>query len=211
MSFINANIPLIECYIRKEFLFNEEKHEGEFEDVILFGITSLRFRVPLFNTMTRGGGHFCRMPIHAFCHKKNAPKKKLEELIIWNNFSYDIGIIKYDYLSDCKAKVFLRDKKTYIADYLFTMDYAHPQKNYIDFDYSEDPDDHKSANVMKLEDGNFCIAPNNRILWSDTSFIEPYKEIPQWKPNTKIWEVPKNGWKVEGEYFYDIVKKEEHD
>jgi hypothetical protein len=65
-------------------------------------------------------------------------------------------------------------------------------KNNLDFDYSEDPDDHKSANLIKLDNGNFAIMPNNRITWSDTSFIEPYKEIPKWKANTKIWENSSN-------------------
>jgi len=204
VSFINANIPLIECYIRREFLFNGEEQNERFEEVIIFGVTSLRFRTLMFNVMTKGGGHFCRMPIHAFCHTKNAPKQTLKDLVTWNNFSYDIGVIRYDYLADCKAKVFLRDNKPYLGDYLFTVDYAHPQKNNLDFDYSEDPDDHKSANLIKLDNGNFAIMPNNRITWSDTSFIEPYKEIPKWKANTKIWEIPKNGWKAEGDYFYEI-------
>lgn len=209
MSFINANVPLIECYIRKEFLFNEKEHHGEYEECIIFGVTSLRFRVLLFNAMTRGGGHFCRLPVHAFCHKLDAPKQKLEELVTWNNFSYHVSVIKYDYLSDCKAKVFLRDNKEYLADYLFTVDYAHPDKNELDFDYSEDPDDHKSANFMKMNNGNYCVVPNNRVLWSDTSFIQPYKVVPKWRPNTVVWEVPKSGWKTEGEYFYDVVSTKE--
>ncbi len=203
----NVNIPLIECYIRKEFLFNGEEHIGEFEDAIIFGATSLRNRVLLFNVMTKGGGHFCRIPIHAFCHNKKAPNQKLEDLVIWNNFSYWINVIKYDYLVDCKANVFLKDNKAYSADYLFTIDYAHPEKNIIDLDYSEDPDDHKSANLMKLDNGNFAILPNNRILWSDTSFISPYIEIPKWKAQTIKWEVPKSGWKAEGDYFYNLKEE----
>jgi hypothetical protein len=204
MSFINANIPPIGCYIRKEFLFNEEEHHGEYEEGFLFGVTSLMNKTLLFNFMSQGGGHFCRLPIHAFCHIKNAPKQTLNDLVTWNNFSYNIGVIQYDYLTFCKAKIKLRDNNVYLGDYLFTVDYAHPDKNLPNLGVSEDAYDHKSANVYKLDNGNFAIQPNNKVLYVDASYIEPYKDIPRWKAQTKDWRVSKGDWKTKGDYFYDI-------
>lgn len=208
MSFINANIPPVGCYAKKEFLFNQEEHYGEFEEGVLFGVTSLMNKTLLFNFMSKGGGHFCRLPIHAFCHKLDAPKQSLNDLVTWNNFSYYIGVVQYDYLTFCKAKVKLRDNKTYLGDYLFTVDYAHPDKNILDLGVSESPDDHKSANLFKLDNGNFAIQPNNRVLYVDASFIEPYEKPPRWKAQTEEWRVSKGDWKVKGDYFYDISSKD---
>jgi hypothetical protein len=206
MSFINANIPSIGCYIRKEFLFNQESHHGEFEEGVLFGVTSLMNKTLLFNFMTKGGGHFCRLPIHAFCHKLDAPKQELNDLVTWNNFSYYIGVIKYDYLSFCKAKIKLSDNKVYLGNYLFTVDYANPDKNLPDLTVSEDPYDHKSANLFELDNGNFAIQPNNRVLYIDASYIEPYKEIPRWKAQSSEWKVSIGNVRIKGDYFYDVEK-----
>lgn len=211
MSFINANIPVIDCFIRKEFLFNQEEHHGEFESGFLFGVTSLMNKTLLFNFMSSGGGHFCRLPIHAFCHKKDAPVQSLNDLVTWNNFSYYIGVIRYDYLATfCRAKIKLRDGQIYFGNYMFTVDYANPDKDLInqDFGLSEDPYEHKSASLFKLDNGNFSIQPNNRVLYVDASFIEPYTEVPKWRAQKSEWKVPEGEWKVEGEYFYDINKME---
>lgn len=211
MSFINANIPPVDCYIRKEFLFNQEEHHGEFEEGFLFGVTSLMNKTLLFNFMSKGGGHFCRLPIHAFCHKLDAPKQSLNDLVTWNNFSYYIGVVRYDYLiTFCKAKVKLRDNKVYLGNYLFTVDYANPDKDLPaqDFGLSESPYDHKSANLYKLDNGNFAIQPNNRVLYVDASYIEPYKQVPRWKAQNDEWRVSKGDWKLEGDYFYDISSRD---
>ena len=42
--FLNANIPPISCYVRKEYLRNLEDGHGEFEEAAVFGIKSWKGR-----------------------------------------------------------------------------------------------------------------------------------------------------------------------
>jgi len=44
MSLLNANIPFIRCWLRKEFLYNLEEHHGELVEVYVFGVASIRGR-----------------------------------------------------------------------------------------------------------------------------------------------------------------------
>ena len=49
MAYLNANIPIQYAQIKKEYLYDLNKHMGEVEDCIIFGITSLTGRAILFH------------------------------------------------------------------------------------------------------------------------------------------------------------------
>ncbi len=51
MSYLNANIPVQYAQIKKEYLYDLNKHMGEVEDCIIFGITSLTGRAILFHAI----------------------------------------------------------------------------------------------------------------------------------------------------------------
>ena len=70
MSYLNSNIPPIECYVRGEFLQNLEGGHGLYYPCLLFGFSSITGRVPLFHSILEDGGIFWRLPISAFCHKE---------------------------------------------------------------------------------------------------------------------------------------------
>jgi hypothetical protein len=46
----------------------------------------------------------------------------------------------------------------------------HPESNILDTEHSEIPDQHKCGHVLALDNGNYAVMPNNRILWSIPSF-----------------------------------------
>jgi hypothetical protein len=90
--------------------------------------------------------------------------------------------------------------------YLFTLDNYHPDLNSIDTNTSEKPDEHKSHNVIQLENGQFAIYPNNRMRIYDLS-LTPEKPLrPDFKVSTQVYQV-ENGldWKRLGDtddYFW---------
>ena len=112
------------------------------------------------------------------------PRHRLDELELWNCFSYYPSVTSFDILDGQSGKYIGKDKKWYPGAYLFTVDWAHPESNIVDTDHSEIPHEHKCAHIMALENGNYAAQPNNRIIWSIPSFTVK-DEVPyDWKVQT---------------------------
>jgi hypothetical protein len=129
---------------------------------------------------------FYRLPISAFIQKgfdpKKVPIRRLDELELWNSFSYYPAV---------------------------TVDFAHPESNILDTDHSQIPHEHKCAHIIALDDGNFAAQPNNRIIWNIPSFTVK-DEIPDWKVQTSEWNVEDvSKWRTEDtdNFFYEIEEK----
>tara|TARA_Y100001970_G_C14206179_1_gene844140 strand:+ start:1332 stop:1988 length:657 start_codon:yes stop_codon:yes gene_type:complete len=216
MAYLNVNIPVIYCQIRREYLYDLEQHEGEAEDCMVFGITSMPGRALLFHAIMQNGGVYYRLPITAFVQNgfdvKNVPRPRLDELELWNCFSYYPAITVYDALT-VAGKYWGKDGKWHTGSYLFTVDWAHPDSNIVDTDHSEVPQEHKCAHIMALDDGNYAAQPNNRILWHIPSFTVR-DEIPDWKVNHQVWSVEDSReWRTADtdKFFYDIEDKKYDD
>ena len=213
MAFLNANIPIQYAQIKKEYLYDLTRHVGEVEDCIIFGITSLTGRAILFHAIMENGAVFYRLPISAFIQRgfkaEEVPKRRLDELELWNCFSYYPAVTTWDFLSGSSGKYIGKDKKWHHGRYLFTVDWGHPDANILNSDHSEIPHEHKCAHIMALEDGNYAAQPNNRLIWDITSFTVR-DEIPDWKVQTSEWDVEDSGkFRTEDtdRYFYEIEEK----
>jgi hypothetical protein len=136
MSYLNANIPPIYCKVKKEYLYDLKEHQGESEECVVFGITSISGCAILFNIMLPNGACFWRLPISAFFQKSHdratVPNMQTHELELWNCFSYYPSVTCFDWLAGLKGKFLGLDKKFYHGKYLFTIDWAHPETNILD-------------------------------------------------------------------------------
>ena len=92
------------------------------------------------------------------------PTRRLDELQLWNCFSYYPSVHRWDILDGQAGKYIGKDKKWHPGKYLFTVDFAHPEPNILDTDHSEIPHEHKCAHVLALNDGNYAAQPNNLSL-----------------------------------------------
>ena len=92
MAYLNANIPVTYAQIRREYLYDLKKHHGEVEDCIIFAMASITGRPILFHAIMENGAIFYRLPISAFIQRgfqpKAVPHQRLDELQLWNCFSY---------------------------------------------------------------------------------------------------------------------------
>ena len=209
MAYLNANITVIYCQVRREYLYDLKKHHGEVEDCMVFGIASMPGRSLLFHAIMQNGGVYYRLPISAFIQNdfdvEKVPRPRLDELELWNCFSYYPSVICFDALS-VAGKYWGKDRKWHTGSYLFTVDWAHPDSNIVDTDHSEVPQEHKCAHIMALDDGNYAAQPNNRILWHIPSFTVR-NEVHDWKVNHKVWSVEDSReWRTADtdKFFYDI-------
>jgi hypothetical protein len=213
MAYLNANIKPEYAQIRREYLYDCKKHHGEVEDCIIFGITSMSGRAILWHAIMENGAIFYRLPITAFIQRgfqpEAVPHKRLDELELWNSFSYFPTVINWSILTGAAGKYIGKDKKWHHGNYLFTIDWAHPDDNILDTDHSEIPHEHKCAHIIALNDGNYAAQPNNRIIWDLPAFTVK-NNIPDWKVQTNEWNVEDSGaWQTEDtdKFFYEIEEK----
>jgi hypothetical protein len=219
MSYLNANIPPIYCKIRKEYLYDLREHQGETEDCVVFGLGSISGRALLFHCLLTNGAIYWRLPISAFIQRGSGntlystemEHQDLEDLQLWNSFSYYPSVTTFDFLIGQRCKYLGKDKKFYHGEYLFTVDWAHPESNILDTEHSEIPDQHKCAHILALDNGNFAAQPNNRILWDIPSFTTK-PSVPDYKVQTTEWNVENKKFVTDDtdKFFYDIIDKEKN-
>jgi len=213
MSYLNANIPPIYCKIRREYLYDmDEKYKKDYRDCVIFGLSSLSGHAILFNIMLPNGACYWRLPISAFFQKEfsraDVPDMQADQLQLWNCFSYYPSVHCFDWLDGVKGKYLGKDKKFYHGQYLFTVDWAHPETNILDTEHSEIPQEHKCAHIIQLENGNFAAQPNNRIIWHINSYTTE-NEWPDYRVQNTVWDVEVGDWVTEDsdKMFYDIEEK----
>ena len=216
MAYLNSNIPPIYCKVRKEYLYDLDENQRGERDCVIFSITSISGRAILFNIMLENGACFWRLPISAFFQKHlqraEVPDMPAHTLQLWNCFSYYPSVSEFSFLAGQRAKYFGKDKKFYHGEYLFTIDWGHPESNILDIDHSEIPQEHKCAHVLQLDNGNFAAQPNNRILWNINSFTTK-DEWPDYKVQTTYWNVENEDWKTDdtNNFFYEIEEKKKEE
>ena len=214
MAYLNATIPVQYAQVRKEYLYDLKNHHGEVEDCVIFGLASLAGKAVLFHCLLPNGAIYYRLPISAFIQRAydilQVPRMRLDELELWDSFSYYPAITVFDFLAGQECKYLGKDKKFYTGEYLFTIDWAHPEPNILDVDHSEIPQEHNCGHFIALDNGNYAIQPNNRILWHVGNFTTK-KEWPDYKTQTSEWSVENKDWSTDDtdRMFYDIIKKDD--
>ena len=185
MSYLVANLPPIQCYIRKEYLYDFQKGFGEFEPCYWVSVKSIKGKALYIESLlVNYGALYDKLPISAYVWKTDLGEEQLplDFLEIWDAFSYNISVIEKTTLNGLKCQVFMKDKKFYKGEYLFTIDSCHSDSNELNVSLSETPNEHKSFNIIKLDNGQFCAQPNNRVLFFDQSLTP--KGIT--KPDSKV-------------------------
>jgi hypothetical protein len=163
--------------------------------------------------MLPNGAIYYRLPISAFFQKhlsrNEVPDMSVDQLQLWNCFSYWPSVHTFDFLAglDCKFKG--KDKNFYAGQYLFTIDWAHPESNILNTEHSEIPQEHKCAHILALANGNYAAQPNNRILWHVNNYTTD-TSWPDYKVQTTVWDVEGADWITEDsdKMFYEVEKNE---
>ena len=197
MAFLVHNLPPIHVYVRKEFLYDHQKGHGEFTSGIWISVKSVQGKALYFETLlTEYGALYDKLPLSAFVWKTDHGELlPLDVLQLWDCFDYDITVIEKPMLSLCEF--YGKDRKLHTGQYMFTIDTAHRDKSFLDQNFSEYDPEHKSFNVIKLDNGQFAAQPNNRVLWKDGSLIPSKTKVPDFKVCTQNYMVENNPkWSV---------------
>lgn len=137
-----------------------------------------------FHFQSSFGAVFWNMPISAFVHGdgydqlSTDEEKRLSLLQSWDCQSNNISVTTFAFLQNKRVDVLCRDRKWRSGKYLFTIDDYEGDLNELNVGYSNDQDS-KCYHFIVLDDGNFCVQPNNLLRWHNPDFIVPYdKENP---------------------------------
>jgi hypothetical protein len=199
MAYLVASIPPVEVFIRKEFLYDFQTDAkgkllgiNEFESAHWITTKSIPNQALYFESFIHDyGALFDKLPLHAFVWKTDIDQNKLyplDWLQLWDCFSYNISVIKKQRLRNARCEVIMKDKSKAPGYYLFTIDSCSSDPNEVDVSWSETPNEHKSFNIIKLDNGQFAAQPNNRILWKHQSQTPSTDlKIPYFKFSTKTW------------------------
>ena len=96
------------------------------------------------------------------------------------------------------------------GEYIFTVDNAHREKGVVDTNFSEHDPEHKSFNIIKLNNGQFAAQPNNRIIFTDQSMVHPDRKMPDFKVSTIEYAVESESKWTAGDdtsFFYEFKEQ----
>jgi hypothetical protein len=173
-----ADLPeFIHCKVRKVFLTDNEK-DG-LEDCYIFAVTCIAGRPPLFTCHTENGAVFSRLPIEAFWTNDWAKKVPEAYLCPWSCIGSRVHVAKHSYLKDYQVMCTLGEQLMN-GRYLMTLDY-------FDGNFSEDPEQHKTHNMIELVSGQICLLPNNKVVFEDKHFTKQEKKLGHYKRNSRYF------------------------
>ena len=213
MAFLVANLPPIKVYVKKEYLYDHKKGHGEFVEGVWVACKSIQGRALYFETyLPEYAAVYDKLPISAFVDEPLEPGKEslpLEELQLWDCFSYNISVIEKTTIPP-RCKYLAPSKKWYYGVYLFTIDNCHADSNLLNGNYSEVPSEHKSFNILQLDNGHFAAQPNNRVLFYDKSLTPSETKVPDFKVSTIEYSVEELSKWTAGDdtnFFYEFKEQ----
>ena len=217
MSQLLVNIPSKKVWVRKEYLRDLQDGHEEFVEGVWVSAKSIPGRAFYFETyLPEYGALYDKLPISAFVSSPKTPKPDLDlpNLQFWNCMDYGVRCIVKQHISTMDFEVYSRNYGNLHGEYLFTLDNFHPDPDTIDSNVSENPQEHKSHNCIMLENGQFCLYPNNRMRVYDLSITPENPKTPDFKVSTHFFQV-ENGlkWGRLGdtdEYFWKTPEEKQN-
>ena len=216
MSCLITNLPATKVWVRKEYLRDLKDGHGEFVEGVWVSAKSIPGRAFYFETyLPEYAAMFDKLPISAFVSSPETPEVDMDlpNLQFWNCMDYGVRAIVKQHVSTMDFEVYTRNYGFLKGKYLFTLDNYHVDPDVIDTNVSEVPDEHKSHNCILLENGQFCLYPNNRMRVFDLSITPETPKNPDFKVSTHIFQV-ENGirWGRLGDtddYFWETTQEKE--
>lgn len=198
MTFV-CPLPPIKVFVRAEYLYDFERGHGELVEGIWCSVKAHRGEAFRFETyLPLYGALYDKLPIHAFLWKPlEGEDLPLDMLQIWDALSYYVTVVDKPLLSGLRCEFFGKDKQLHPGEYVFTLDGCNPDPRIPDFTFVETVDEHKSYNLIKCDNGQYALQPNNRCRFFDPAFTPSEMKFPDFKVATVKWTVEnKSKWRL---------------
>lgn len=208
MAFIEHNFYPLKVWVRDEYFYQGKNGKGNFTQGIIISVRCMPGQAALFQVLLDNGVMRDKLPSHALLTKPELPNPDLpfHYIQLWNCFSYNFTLLKLNFVSGGPVEVYMKDKKFYSGKYFATINWGSNDIN-TDITLSEDPMEHKSHHIILLDNGQIALQPNNRIKWSEPSFVtKPFPEKPDYLVCNEFYNVEDHEkWHTEDSerMFYD--------
>lgn len=147
-----------------------------------FAVTILESRPLLFTVHTIDGAIYSRLPLAALVTKKIFSEDLTEfEVDVWGSISNKATVIQHKYLKDYDVQVKINGK-TLEGTYFLTID---PEEG----GFAQDPEQHKTNNIVLLDNGQICSVPNNMCLFLDKHFVHKQVDLSKYKRNSRYYKI----------------------
>jgi len=208
LSFLVGNIPPIKCFVKAEYLYNQTKGHGNLEPCVWLTAKCIKGQaLRIESLLVNYGALYDKLPLSAYVWKTPEGELPLDYLQIWDCLAYDFTVIEKSNLRGLKVKFFGKDRQFHFGNYLFTIDFCSADHGRLDVTFSEGTQEHKSFNVLKLDNGQFAAQPNNRCLWYDMSLVPNDLKHPDFLIPEETWTVENHAkWASGNTWFYDIIE-----
>jgi hypothetical protein len=214
MSYIIASLPPLKCFVRREFLYNFTKGHGELEPAIWVSIKALRGQVfRIESLLPNYGALYDKLPLHAYVWREDIFSEDsdvdlpIDILQLWDCMGYRFTVLEKIGLRNLGVKFLGKDKAWHHGRYLLTVDFCADGMD-VDTGFTEQAEEHKSFNFIRLENGQFACQPNNRCLWYDQSLIPADVKFPDFQAAKDFYTVDgSRKWAAGDDWFYDIQEK----
>lgn len=199
---MNYTIPSFKAFVKRSHLTKQPS--SELDPCYVFGIQSLGGKVLTFHIMTDYGALRSRVPISEIVFGDG--DYPVHFLQLWDCFSETAQVEVFDYLVGKRCEILLKDKNWVWATYMLTIDW-------FDNPYSEEPTDYKCGHLLKGDNGQLFLQPNNRLRWHDMNFVtRPFPINPkEFKVDSELVSVESfsDRWVSEDSdsYYYDMQEK----
>lgn len=200
---MNYTIPSFKAFVRRSHLTKQPS--SELDPCYVFGIQSLGGKVLTFHIMTDYGALRSRVPISEIIFAEG-DYYSVHFLQLWDCFSETAQVEVFDYLVGKRCEVLLKNKNWVWATYMMTIDWFNNP-------YSEEPTDYKCGHLLKGDNGQIFLQPNNRLRWHDMNFVtRPFPINPkEFKVDSELVSVESfsDRWVSEDSdsYYYDMEEK----
>jgi hypothetical protein len=161
---LNENIPSFKCLVRVSHFTKRDSDRNTYHNGYAFGLQSVTGKILTFHVMTDYGMLRSRVPISEVFIKNPDSDIPNDYKQLWDCFSENVSVNTFDYLSQKRCEVVLKDGTKIWATYLFTVDWFNNP-------YSNEPTDYKCGHVLVADKGFLLCQPNNRIFWKDSNWI----------------------------------------
>lgn len=200
MSFV-CPLPPIKVKVRAEYLYDHKEGYNTYVEGIWVSVKSIAGEAFRFETyLPEYGALYDKLPISAFIANNVAPPETylpLDVLQIWDAMSYHVTVVDKPLIKGLRADFLAKTGEFHKGVYMFTLDGCNPDPRIPDFTFAETADEHKSFNLIALDNGQFALQPNNRCTFYDPSLTPDSVRMPNFKVATKTYKVEQHArWRL---------------
>lgn len=160
---MNISVNPFDVFVKEEYLYDGDiTRKGKYKSGKVVGVSTYVDFPITFHVLIEGAYLYSDLPITALVHKPNEVLYSLQTLSHVLCKKYEIDCYHLEAFDTKEVAVYFKAMKEWIhGKYMMSFDF-----------YT----DNELVHLIKMNDGNFCLAPNHKINWNNETKLSDYKK-----------------------------------